>query len=58
MRQLKVRQVSMVMHSNRYRHPELFTGQTVALLGAHYSGIDIAFDLSKYAKKVSTNMYK
>ncbi|XP_076088426.1 uncharacterized protein LOC143058835 [Mytilus galloprovincialis] len=41
-----------VLHSIRYRHPECFAGQTVAVLGAHYSGIDISFDLSKCAKKV------
>ncbi|CAC5411934.1 unnamed protein product [Mytilus coruscus] len=41
-----------VLHSIRYRHPECFAGQTVAVLGAHYSGLDISFDLSKCAKKV------
>lgn len=44
------------MHSMRYRHPELFAGQTVALLGAHFSGMDIALHLSNYAKKVMFNI--
>jgi hypothetical protein len=30
----------------KYRHPELFAGQTVALLGANYSGMDFALHLS------------
>lgn len=42
----------LVIHSIRYRRAEEFVGQTVAILGAHFSGLDISFDLSKYATKV------
>lgn len=41
-----------MIHSIRYRHPELFEGQTVAVLGRSYSAIDISSDLSKHAKQV------
>jgi cation diffusion facilitator CzcD-associated flavoprotein CzcO len=40
----------------KHRHPELFAGQTVALLGANYSGMDIALQLSNHAKKVMINI--
>uniref|UniRef100_A0ABD2WP52 Flavin-containing monooxygenase n=1 Tax=Trichogramma kaykai TaxID=54128 RepID=A0ABD2WP52_9HYME len=41
-----------VMHSHLYRHPEEFKGQTVLILGAGISGIDISIDVATQAKKV------
>ncbi|XP_038064684.1 flavin-containing monooxygenase FMO GS-OX-like 4 [Patiria miniata] len=41
-----------VMHSHDYRHPEHFRGQSVVLLGAGNSGIDISLDLHAYAERV------
>jgi cation diffusion facilitator CzcD-associated flavoprotein CzcO len=37
-----------------YRRPENYHGMNVAVLGARFSGVDIAFELSKQANKVST----
>nr|XP_033780956.1 dimethylaniline monooxygenase [N-oxide-forming] 5-like isoform X2 [Geotrypetes seraphini] len=41
-----------LLHSHTYRFPEPFSGQTVALLGAGPSGIDIALELSAVAERV------
>ncbi|XP_022091406.1 flavin-containing monooxygenase FMO GS-OX-like 2 [Acanthaster planci] len=41
-----------VIHSHDYRHPEHFQGQTVVLLGAGNSGVDISLDLHVHAKRV------
>lgn len=41
-----------VLHSRAYRKPQDFTNQTVVVLGAGNSGVDIATDLNDYAKKV------
>ncbi|XP_066578237.1 uncharacterized protein LOC136768086 [Amia ocellicauda] len=35
-----------VLHSHSYRRPEPYTGQSVVILGARYSGVDIAMELS------------
>ena len=40
------------MHSLRYRQPEMYAEQNVAILGANFSGIDISFELAKYTQKV------
>ena len=40
------------MHSTYYRKPEDFAGKTVVVLGASFSGRDIAIEISRYAKKV------
>ncbi|XP_071142142.1 uncharacterized protein [Mytilus edulis] len=42
----------LVLHSMWYRRPENFVDLKVALLGCRYTGIDLAFELSKFAKKV------
>ncbi|CAG2242230.1 unnamed protein product [Mytilus edulis] len=42
----------LVIHSIRYRRPELFAGLNVAVLGASHSGMDISHDISKHAKTV------
>ncbi|VDI42243.1 Hypothetical predicted protein [Mytilus galloprovincialis] len=39
----------LVIHSIRYRRPELFAGLNVAVLGASHSGMDISHDISKHA---------
>lgn len=39
-------------HSHDYRSPETFQGKNVLILGAGPSGTDIAFKISKVAKKV------
>ncbi|XP_058795399.1 uncharacterized protein LOC131666600 [Phymastichus coffea] len=41
-----------IIHSHGYRRPEDYANKTVVLLGAGTSGIDIAIDLSPYAKKI------
>lgn len=41
-----------VLHSRAYRIPDNFTNETVIVLGAGNSGIDITLDLSNYAKTV------
>ncbi|CAG2231747.1 unnamed protein product [Mytilus edulis] len=42
----------LLLHSMWYRRPENFVDLKVALLGCRYTGIDLAFELSKFAKKV------
>ncbi|VDI40277.1 Hypothetical predicted protein [Mytilus galloprovincialis] len=42
----------LVIHSIRYRRPELFAGINVAVLGASHSGMDICHDVSKHPRKV------
>ncbi len=41
-----------VLHSVAYRDPSRFAGQTVALLGARSSGIDLSIELSSVATRV------
>lgn len=41
-----------VIHSRDYRRPEVYEGQRVLILGASFSGLDIAFDLSTKAKQI------
>ncbi|XP_069108541.1 uncharacterized protein [Argopecten irradians] len=41
-----------VLHILDYRVPEPFAGKTVAILGAAFSGVDVAFRSSSTAKKV------
>jgi hypothetical protein len=43
-----------IVHSYLHRRPENYHGMNVAVLGARFSGVDIAFELSKQANKVST----
>ncbi|KYQ51849.1 Flavin-containing monooxygenase FMO GS-OX-like 3 [Trachymyrmex zeteki] len=40
------------VHSHQYRVPEVYTGKKVCILGASWSGIDIAMEVSQYANKV------
>ncbi|KAK2585122.1 hypothetical protein KPH14_008632 [Odynerus spinipes] len=40
------------IHSHRYRAPETYTGKKVCILGASWSGIDIAIEVSEYAEQV------
>lgn len=39
-------------HSHQYRVPEAYAGQTVCILGASWSGIDIALEVAQHASKV------
>ena len=41
-----------IVHSNSYREPEAYAGQDILLVGAGYSGTDIALDLSSHCSKV------
>ena len=41
-----------IVHSNSYREPEAYAGQDILLIGAGYSGTDIALDLSPHCSKV------
>lgn len=40
------------MHSHNYRTPEELYGKSVLVIGGGPSGIDISWDMSKYATKV------
>ncbi|KAL0267688.1 UNVERIFIED_CONTAM: hypothetical protein PYX00_009883 [Menopon gallinae] len=40
------------LHSHDYRVPEAFAGQTVVIIGAGPSGLDIGLDVSSHAKTV------
>ncbi|XP_059622652.1 senecionine N-oxygenase [Phlebotomus argentipes] len=40
-------------HSHDYRCPEPYKGQTVLVIGAGPSGMDIAYDISKWAERVT-----
>lgn len=41
------------IHSHQYRVPEMFARKKVCILGASWSGIDIAMEISQYAEKVN-----
>ena len=41
-----------IIHSSSYREPEAFSGQDVLVIGAGYSGTDIALDLAPHTNKV------
>ena len=41
-----------MIHSHFYREPEGYTNQNVLVIGAGYSGIDIALDLLLFSKQV------
>ncbi|XP_063978277.1 uncharacterized protein LOC135163062 [Diachasmimorpha longicaudata] len=40
------------IHSHQYRIPDKYAGKKVCILGASWSGIDIAIEVSKHATKV------
>ncbi|XP_011159541.2 flavin-containing monooxygenase FMO GS-OX4 isoform X1 [Solenopsis invicta] len=40
------------IHSHQYRMPEVYAGKRVCILGASWSGIDIALEVSQYANKI------
>lgn len=40
------------IHSHQYRVPEMFARKKVCILGASWSGIDIAMEISQYAEKI------
>lgn len=40
------------IHSHQYRMPEIYAGKRVCILGASWSGTDIALEVSQYANKV------
>lgn len=40
------------IHSHQYRKPEVYAKKKVCILGASWSGIDIAMEVSQYAEKV------
>ncbi|XP_036380810.1 flavin-containing monooxygenase FMO GS-OX-like 4 [Megalops cyprinoides] len=42
----------MLLHSHSYRHPEPFEGQSVVILGAGASGIDISIELASVNAQV------
>ena len=39
-------------HSHSYREPEIYKDKTIVVLGAGSSGMDIAIEVSKFAKQV------
>eukprot|EP00892_Ulva_mutabilis_P007447 jgi/Ulvmu1/5074/UM021_0091.1 len=39
-------------HSHSYRHPDVYSGKRVLIVGAHASGEDIAWDIAPYAAAV------
>ncbi|XP_031828533.1 uncharacterized protein LOC116425233 [Nomia melanderi] len=40
------------IHSHQYRIPDMYAGKKVCILGASWSGIDIAIEVSQYASKI------
>lgn len=42
-----------VLHSHSYRYAELFSGQSVVVLGAKASGLDISIELAKAGAQVT-----
>ena len=42
----------LVMHSHDYRHPEVFQGKRVVIVGTGSSGQDIALEVAKFAEMV------
>ncbi|KAF8556436.1 FAD/NAD(P)-binding domain-containing protein [Imleria badia] len=42
----------LVRHSRQYRRPEAYANQTVLIVGAATSGVEISRDLSRYARKI------
>ncbi|KAK6620749.1 hypothetical protein RUM43_011044 [Polyplax serrata] len=40
------------IHSHSYREPEIYNGQTIVILGAASSGMDIAIEASHHAKQI------
>ncbi|XP_046745134.1 flavin-containing monooxygenase FMO GS-OX3-like isoform X2 [Diprion similis] len=40
------------IHSHQYRKPETYANKKVCILGASWSGLDIAIEVSKYADKI------
>ncbi|XP_074528479.1 uncharacterized protein LOC141791735 [Halichoeres trimaculatus] len=42
-----------VLHSHAYRYPEPFSGQSVVVLGAKASGLDISIELAKVGAQVT-----
>ncbi|XP_076162737.1 uncharacterized protein LOC143144323 isoform X2 [Ptiloglossa arizonensis] len=40
------------IHSHQYRIPEVYARKKVCILGASWSGVDIAIEISQYAEKV------
>uniref|UniRef100_UPI0037E8560F uncharacterized protein n=1 Tax=Semicossyphus pulcher TaxID=241346 RepID=UPI0037E8560F len=42
-----------VLHSHSYRYPEPFSGQSVVVLGAKASGLDISIELAKVGAQVT-----
>ncbi|KAI0128012.1 hypothetical protein BJ170DRAFT_398772 [Xylariales sp. AK1849] len=48
----KARYPEKVMHSKRYRTPEIFRGKTILLIGAGVSSLDVARESQGVAKKV------
>ncbi|XP_032679396.1 flavin-containing monooxygenase FMO GS-OX-like 3 isoform X2 [Odontomachus brunneus] len=40
------------IHSHQYRLPEIYAGKKVCILGASWSGIDIALEVAQHADKV------
>lgn len=46
-----------VLHSHGYRYAEPFSGQSVVVLGASASGLDISIELAKVGAQVKKNIY-
>lgn len=42
-----------VLHSHSYRYAEPFSGQSVVVLGANASGLDISIELAKVGAQVN-----
>lgn len=45
--------VGKVLHSHAYRYAEPFSGQSVVVLGAKASGLDISIELAKVGAQVT-----
>ncbi|XP_014244539.1 flavin-containing monooxygenase FMO GS-OX5-like [Cimex lectularius] len=45
-------------HSHDYRHPEIFTGKNVIVIGAGPSGLDLSLEIATKAKKVYLSRHR
>ena len=41
-----------ILHSIDYRHPEMFKGKKVLVIGISSSGLDVVFDLAPFTEKL------
>jgi len=45
------------IHSHQYRVPDIYANKNVCILGASWSGIDIAMEVAQHANKVRVSIH-